>query len=79
MRGIRNAYKILVGRAEGKRPLRKSRLRWKNNITIDVKNIGCESVSWIQLARNKVHRLAVMNKIINFGFHKRRRMSLPAK
>jgi hypothetical protein len=36
----RNAYRILVGKAEGKRPLGKPRCRWEDNIKIDLREIG---------------------------------------
>jgi hypothetical protein len=38
----RNAYKILVGRPEGKRPLERPRRRWVDNIKIDLRTIGWE-------------------------------------
>jgi hypothetical protein len=41
-REMRNAYKILVGKPEGKRPLRRPRRRWKDNIKMDLKEVGCE-------------------------------------
>jgi hypothetical protein len=41
---IRNAYNILVGRPEGKRPLGKLTRRWEDNITMDLKEIGWEGV-----------------------------------
>jgi hypothetical protein len=43
----RNAYRILVGKLEGKRPLGRSRRRWVNNIKTDVREIGW--VIWIRL------------------------------
>jgi hypothetical protein len=49
---VRNAYKILVGKREGKRPLRRLRNRWKNNIKMDLREIGWEGVDWIHLAQN---------------------------
>jgi hypothetical protein len=45
--GIRNAYRILVGKPEGKRPLRRPRHRWKDNIEMDLKEIGLEVVDCI--------------------------------
>jgi hypothetical protein len=40
MRGKRNAYKILVGKTEGKRPLGRQRRRWVDNIKMDLREIG---------------------------------------
>jgi hypothetical protein len=48
-----NAYKILVGNPEGKRPLRRSRHRWKDNIRMDLKVIGCDVVDWNCLTQDR--------------------------
>jgi hypothetical protein len=42
-------YKILFGRPEGKRPLERTRRGWKNNIKMDLKEIGFEDAEWIYL------------------------------
>jgi hypothetical protein len=47
MEDMKNAYKILVGKPEGKLPLGRHRHRWENNIRLDLKKIGCEVVDWI--------------------------------
>jgi hypothetical protein len=47
----RNAYRILVGEPEGKRPLGRSRRRWVDNIKIDLREIGWDSMDRIDLAR----------------------------
>jgi hypothetical protein len=46
----RNAYRILVGKPEGKRPLGKPRRRWVNNIKMDLREIKWEGMDWIDLA-----------------------------
>jgi hypothetical protein len=46
----RNAYRILVGMPEGKRPLGRPRRRWVDNIKIDLREIGWDSMDWIDLA-----------------------------
>jgi hypothetical protein len=46
---MRNAYKILVGKPEGKRPLGRPRRRWEDNININLSEIGLEAVDWIHL------------------------------
>jgi hypothetical protein len=38
---IRGVYRVLVGKPEGKRPLGRTRRRWKNNIKIDLQEVGC--------------------------------------
>jgi hypothetical protein len=47
---MRNAYKSLVGKAEGKILLRRRGHRWKDHIRIDLKEIGWEDVDWVHLA-----------------------------
>jgi hypothetical protein len=48
--GTRNAYRILVGKPEGKRPLGRPRRRWVYNIKIDLREIGWDGMDWIDLA-----------------------------
>jgi hypothetical protein len=48
-----NAYRILVGKPEGKRPLGRSRRGWEDNIKMDVREIGWSSMYWIDLAQDK--------------------------
>jgi hypothetical protein len=45
----RNAYRILVGKKEGRRPLGRPRLRWVDNINIDLREIGWDGVEWFGL------------------------------
>jgi hypothetical protein len=47
---LRNAYKILVGEPESKRPLGRPSRRWEDNVKLDIKEIVCESVDWIHVA-----------------------------
>jgi hypothetical protein len=49
----RNAYRILVGKPEGKRPLGRPRLRWEDNIIMDLREIGWGSMDWIDLAQDR--------------------------
>jgi hypothetical protein len=50
MGAMGNAYKILVRKPEGKRPLGRSRRRWEGNTGIGLREIGWEVVDWIHLA-----------------------------
>jgi hypothetical protein len=45
----RNPYRILLGKLEGKRPLRRPRSRWMDNIKIDLREIGWDGMDWIDL------------------------------
>jgi hypothetical protein len=46
----RNSYRILVGKLEDKRPLGRPRLRWVDNIKMDIREIGWDEMDWIDLA-----------------------------
>jgi hypothetical protein len=50
---MRNAYNILVGKSEGKRPLARSRGIWEDNIRMDLREIGWEGVNWMHLAQDR--------------------------
>jgi hypothetical protein len=50
---MRNVYKIVVGKPEGERPLRRSRHRWKDNIRMDLREIGWKGVDWTHLVQNR--------------------------
>jgi hypothetical protein len=53
MREKRNAYRILVGMPEGRRPLGRPRRRWVDNIKMDLREIGWDCIDWIDLAQNR--------------------------
>jgi hypothetical protein len=53
--GMRDVYKIMVCKPEGKRPLGRHRLIWKDNIRMDLREIGWEDVIWIHLTRDRDH------------------------
>jgi hypothetical protein len=50
---MRNEYRVLVGKPEGKRPLGRPRRRWVENIRIDVRELGWDSRDWIDLAQDR--------------------------
>jgi fatty-acid desaturase len=50
---MRNAYNILVGKLERKRPLGRSRHRWEDDIRMDVREIWWEGVDWMLLTQNR--------------------------
>jgi hypothetical protein len=57
----KNAYRILVGNPEGKRPLWRPRRRWVDNIKMDLREIGWGGRDWIDLAQGRDQWNAVMN------------------
>jgi hypothetical protein len=61
----RNAYRLLVGKPEGKRPLGRPRRRWVYNIGMDLGEVGWGGVDWIGLAQDRNRRRALVNSILN--------------
>jgi hypothetical protein len=61
----RNAYRILVGKPEGKRPLERPRRRWVDNIKMYLREIRCCSMDLIDLAQDRDHWRALLNKVMN--------------
>jgi hypothetical protein len=61
----RGVYIVLVGRPEGKRPLGRPGRRWRDNIKMDLREIGIEGANWIQLAQDRVQWRAFMNTVMN--------------
>jgi hypothetical protein len=49
----RCVYKVLVGNPEGKRPLGRPRLRWEDNIKMDLLEVGCGGMDWIELVQDR--------------------------
>jgi hypothetical protein len=49
----RGIYRILVGKPEGERPLGRPRHRWKDNIKMDLQEMGCGGMNWIELAQDR--------------------------
>jgi hypothetical protein len=61
----RNAYRLLVGKPEGKRPLGRTRCRWVDNIKMDLLEIGSRDVDWIGLAQDRDKWRALVNVVKN--------------
>ncbi|PNF30021.1 hypothetical protein B7P43_G05842, partial [Cryptotermes secundus] len=61
----RNAYRILVGKPEGKRPLGRPRHRWVDNIKMDLREIGWDGMDWIDLAQIMDQWRALENTVMN--------------
>jgi hypothetical protein len=68
VREMRNAYKILFGNSEGKRPLGRPRRRWGHNIRMDVKERGWTDVDWIHLAQGRDQWPALVNTVMDLRF-----------
>jgi hypothetical protein len=65
MRAKRNAYRILVGNPEGKRPLGRPRRRWVDNIKMDLREIRWDGIDWIDLAQDRDQWRALVNAVMN--------------
>jgi hypothetical protein len=61
----RGAYRILVGRPEGRRPLRRPRLRWEDNIKMDLQEVGWVGMDWIEVAQDRNRWRALVNAVMN--------------
>jgi hypothetical protein len=59
------AYRILVGRPEGGRPLGKPKRRWENNIKMDLQEAEWADVDWIELAQDRDRWRAPVNAVMN--------------
>jgi hypothetical protein len=70
----RGVYRVLVGSPEGKRPLERHRRRWKNNIKMDLREIGIDGANWVRLARDTVQRRAFVNTVVNLRIPQRKRV-----
>jgi len=62
---VRNAYKILVGKSEGERPVGRTRLKWEDSIRMDLREIGWEVVDWIHLAQDRDRLRALVSTVMN--------------
>ena len=46
-------YRVLVGKPEGRRPLGRPRRRWEGNIKMDLHEVGCGVMDWIELGQDR--------------------------
>jgi hypothetical protein len=63
----RNAYSMLVGWPEGKRPLGRPRRRWVDNIKMDLGELGWDGMDWIDLTQERDRWRALVNTVINLS------------
>ena len=61
----KNAYRVLVGKPEGERPLGRPRRRWEDNIKMDLREVGCDPGEWIDLAEYRDHWRAYVRAVMN--------------
>jgi hypothetical protein len=65
---LRGVYRVLVGKPEGKSALGRPRRKWKDNIKMDLQEVGCEGMDWIELAQDRDRWRALMNAVMNLLF-----------
>jgi hypothetical protein len=65
MGDMRSAYRVLVGRPEGRRPLGRPRPRWEENINMDLQEVGWGIMGWIDLVQDRDRWRALMNAVMN--------------
>jgi hypothetical protein len=61
----RIAYRLLVGKPEGKKPLGRPRRRWADNIRMDLGEVGWGDVDWFGLAKDRNRWRALVNSVLN--------------
>ena len=61
----RGAYRVLVGKPEGKRPLGRPRCRWVDNIRMDLQEVGFGYVDWIGLAQDRDRWRTLVSAVMN--------------
>ena len=65
MREGRALYLVLVGKSVGKRPVGRPRRRWEDNIKMDLQEVGCRGMDWIELAQDRDRWRELVNAVMN--------------
>jgi len=63
--GERALYRLLVMKPEGKRPLGRPRRRWEDNIKMDLQEVGCGGMDWIELAHDRDSWRELVSTVMN--------------
>ena len=61
----RGVYRVLEGKPEGKIPLGRPRLRWEDNIKMDLQEVGCGGMDWIDLTQDRDRWRALVKAVMN--------------
>ena len=68
-------YRVLMRKSEGNRPLGRPRRRRKDNIKMDLQDVECGGMDWIELAHNRERWRALVSVVMNIRVHKMRGIS----
>jgi len=55
----------LAGKLEGKRPLGRPRSRWEDNVKMDLQEVGCGGMDWIEVAQDRNRWRVILNAVIS--------------
>jgi hypothetical protein len=61
----KGVYRILVGKSERQRPFGRPRRRWEDNIKMDLQEVGCEGMDWMELAQDTDGWRTFVNVVMN--------------
>ena len=61
----RGVYRVMVGKPEAKRPLGRPRRRWEDNIKMDLQEVDCGGMDWIEFAQDRDRWRALVNAVMN--------------
>ena len=61
----RDVYRVLVGKPQGRIPLGRPRRRWEDNIRMDLREVGCGCVDWMELAQDRDRGRALVSAVMN--------------
>ena len=61
----RGVYRVFVMKPEGKRTLGRAKRRWEDNIKMNLQEVRCESMEWIELAQDRDRWRALVNAVMN--------------
>ena len=75
MEGRRDAYRIVVGRHEGERPLERPRRRWEDDNKIDLQEVGWKDMDWTDLDQDRDRWWLLVNAVMKFRIYKMRGIS----
>ena len=63
----RGVYRVLVGKPEGKRPFERPRHRWEDNMKMDLQEMECGGMDWIDLAQDRDRGRAIVNAVMSLS------------